>query len=412
MVQILYKQVLNLEIWHDFFLGPLALTDPLLSRYDLSGVLTLVPTAECLQTLRNLRWCFRPHAYGGFLFAQVEPVVLEDGNNGYRTQVPVTQSEQLTFWLQIYDRTFANFTNLPLESDRNLIYYFSNLTNNIQESDEATIHLFLSESLSTYAANTEYDLGQLVVQGSNTLEAIQYQSSSAETPAESAWETLPLSQYVSAADQVLRQELFLNLSVAGVSPGDITRVVLTDVNDQAIWEQEVLIPDSHSAGTPFVVPLQFLGQKPGRYRLFVDDTEIDDFVLCDPLISQDAFALVEIALNPAVVPPAFTLLQVSDRDTLIQPRTYRIRFKNRITRWRYRSERDHGFDETNPIADAFMVLDTQTYATRRPLGLRQKPASSPLNNGKRNLPFPSAALIKPVVDSDRHIIDVFSDVYL
>lgn len=412
MTQILYKQVLNLEIWHDFFLGPLALTDPLPSRYDLSGVLTLVPTAECLQLLKNLRWCFRPHSYGGFLFAQVEPVVLEDGGIGYRIQVPVIQPERLSFWLQRRDRAFANYTNLPLEGDRNSIYYFTNLTNNIQESDEATTHLFLSQPLSIYAASKEYTLGRLVVQGTNTLEAIQYQPSSAEIPAESAWETLPLSQYVSAADRVLRQGLFRKLRLTGVAPGDTVRVGLTDVNEQATWVQEVLIPDSHTAGNPFVVPLQFLGQKTGRYRLFVDDTEIDEFVLCDPLISQKAFALVEIALNPAVVPPAFTLLRVGDRDTLIQPRTYRIRFKNRVTRWRYRSERDHGFDEMNPIADAFVVLDSQTYATRRPLGLRRIPLSSPLNDGKRNLPFPSATLVKPVVDSDRHITEVFSDVHL
>jgi hypothetical protein len=408
-MQVLFKQILNLEIWHDFFLGQQDLAASLPAGYDLSGTLALVPTEDCLQVLKNLRWVFRPQAKGGVLLAQVEAIA-SNNNIRYQTRVPITRPERLTFWLQVSDRTFANFTNLPFDNPQPTIFYFSNLSNNIQTADTATPHLFLSQPLSSYATNREYLLGELVVQETNTLEAVQYQPSSATAPAESDWEFLPLSQYVSALDQVPRQGFFYSLRLTDVLPGEIIQITLTDVDKRVTFIQEVNIPDSHSIGDPLIVPLQFSGQKTGFYRLLLDGIELDSFVLCDPLISQNAFALVEITLNPSL-PTDFALLQVSDRQTLIQPKTYRIRFKNRVTRWRYHSERPHGFDPTSPIAESFVVLDPQTYATRRPLGLRQQ-IESPLNNGRRNLPPPNAASVKPVVNGDRHITDVFSDVYL
>ena len=141
-----YKNMLNLEFWHDFLLDPdqpFTLPDD----YDISGLLSLIPTSDCKQILRKLRWFLRSTPFGGTLVAyvnQVEPDIFE-------LQIPITRPERLTFWLIVQDAYFSNFTNLPLTTNRNQIYYFSNLYDSWQAET-----LFLTHPLPPYQAEEEY----------------------------------------------------------------------------------------------------------------------------------------------------------------------------------------------------------------------------------------------------------------
>ncbi|MBD2335991.1 hypothetical protein H6G64_03160 [Calothrix sp. FACHB-156] len=395
----LYKRLLNLELWHDYYLGQPDPPESLPSNYDISSTLALVPTVECLRSLRNLRWVFRPQPRGASIFAQV----VEVSPNVFKTLLKIDRPLRLTFWLLVRDRYFANFTNLPLTTTRKQIYYFSNTSGNQGQA------LFLTQPLSAYTANSEYRLGQLVSYAGKTLEALRYQATANTIPNDSDWQTLPNSQYVSELDLLPRQGLYRTYNIANANPGDRFRLMLVDVNQQATYTLEVTIPDRHTPGDDFAVNLNFAGQIPGRYQLLLNGVAVDEFVLFDPLVGKDAFALIEIAVNSNVVPTAFNLLQPNAGNTLIQPKTYVIRYKNRSTRWRYRYEKPHGFT-ADKLPD-FELIDAKTYATKRPLGLRLRPDSL-LTDGKDNpLPAPGVALIKPEIKQPSDMT-IYSDIHL
>ena len=412
-MKVLYKKILTLELWHDYYLGQPNPLPSLPNKYAISDMLALVPTQHCRQILRNLRWGFQTQPRGGNLFAAVDEALSGD----FQTVIPVDQSNRLTFWLVVRDRYFANFTNLSLTPTRKQIYYFSNLSSNKRHDT-----LFLTQPLPTYAANTEYHLGQLVNHDGNTLEALRYQDSAHPPEDRDYWKTLPGSQYVSSSDQLPRQGFSRTETLVSANPGDTFRFALTDVNHQKAFAFEFTVPDNHPPGEAIAVSLNFSQQPPGCYRLSLNGTQVDEFILLDPIVNKNVFALVEIVLNQSLVPAEFRLLEASLGETLIRPKTYVIRFKNRATRWRYKyePERPHGFclerespaeDGCDSIDPRFIVLDRLSYVTKRPIGLRQQPEQL-LNNSNKDLPAPSVALIKPETNSNQHVTSIFSDIHM
>ena len=212
-MQILYHPILKLELWHDYYMGQPELPQSLPVDYDVAAALTLIPTSDCLQTLRNLRWVPRSQPQGLTLFAEVEAVTPTDPATDYRTKVAVSRPYRLTFGLESRDRTFANFTALPLTPSRDQVFYFSNRSGNDQtytfdDGDGGTDtanYLFLSQPLAAYTPGSQYTLGELVTHGDNTLEAITFPQAAGAAPSTDDWETLSPSQYVSVQDLIPRQ---------------------------------------------------------------------------------------------------------------------------------------------------------------------------------------------------------------
>jgi hypothetical protein len=415
-MKILYKQILNLELWHDYYLGqpdsPTLATD-----YEISEILTLVPTVHCQQVLKNLRWVFRSQPWGASIFACVEKVNLGDTNTNFQSQIPVDRPYLLTFWLVVRDRYFSNYTNLPLSTPGQQIYYFSNLSANQSHA------LFLTQPLSSYTANTSYQLGELVTHDGKTLEALRNHTANGDNPDTNDWDTFPSSQYVSQLDRLPKQVLFKTYIIPRADPGEIFRFILVDANQQETWRQEVTVPENHISGEAIAVNLNFSEQVPGCYQLRLNNTQVDKFILCDPMTSSNAFALVEIVLNQNLVAPGFSLLQSQGGKTLIQSKTYVIRFKNRATHWRYRYEKPHGF--TQDELPNFELKDDKTYFSKRPQGLLRRPKGL-LTDGKNQLlPAPGVMLIKPERQIDPETdkeailpsgvadaIAIFSDIHL
>lgn len=397
-IQVLYKKILNLELWHDYFIGqpePPALPE----NYSVADWLTLVPTADCVRVLKNLRWVFRPQGQGGAVFASVDALP----PNGFQLRSPLSQPDLLTFWLVVRDRNFANFTNLPLSPPPNQIYSFSNLSGN---EDHA---LFLTRSLLKYSAGIEYRLGQLVTRSSKTLEAVQYKASASPTPAAKDWETLPGSQYVSDRDLLPYQRSARSQVIPSINPGNAFQFALLDRNGQEKFRLAGTAPANHPPGTSLTVNLNFGQQPPGSYRLTLNGSEIGEFVLANAIDAQNALGLIEIVLQPGLVSPAFALLELSGSKMLIRPKTYVIRFKNRSTRWLYRYTKPHGFQPSD--LPNFELLDDRAYVTQRPLGLRFPPIN--LKDGEDHfLPAPGVSTIEPELGSNRQVTAIFSNIYL
>lgn len=401
-MKILYKQILNLQLWHDYYLGqPDPSTLPGID-YEISSMLTLVPTAHCQRVLKNLRWIFRPQPWGASIFADVEEINSGSTRPDYQTQIPVDHPQRLTFWLVVRDRYFSNYTNLPLSTPGQQIYYFSNLSANQGHA------LFLSQPLPAYAPHTSYQLGQLVTHDGKTLEGLRNHTSVDDIPDTRDWDSFPGSQYVSSLDRLAKQVLLKTHTLSRADPGETLHFTLVDANQLETWKQKVTVPKNHTSGNAIAVNLNFSGQLPGCYQLHLNNTPVEKFILYDPMTRSDAFALVEIILNQNLVPPAFSLLQYQEGKTRIRPQTYVIRFKNRATYWRYRYEQPHGFNQ-DELPD-FQIQDEKTYFSQRPQGLRRRPQRL-LSDGKgQPLPAPGVTLIKP--ETKENAIAIFSDIHL
>lgn len=406
-MNILYKKLLNLELWHDYYLGQPNPSQPLSEDYDVSDIVAIVPTPECERILKNLRWRFRKHRSGAIVFAEVDPV----SPGIFQTKFPIDRPYQLSFWLVVRDARFANFTNLPLGSFRHLIYYVSNLSDN-QQNDT----LFLTKPLQPYHRNQFYSMGQLVTYNNQTWEAVRDRTSTTDDPSPDDWEALPASQYISQQDQVPRQGLSYPYLVPQANPGDVLRFVLINVNQQKSFEYEFTVPITHKIGEAITIPLNFFSLAPGFYKLLVQDAEVASFVLADPMTTYNVWGLVEIVLNPRLVPPAFSLLQIEQGQTLIQPRTYVLRFKNRATYWRYRYDRPHGFTPDKLQTLNLHYENDKTYFTQRPQGLLQRPNHLFTDGKDRLLPAPRVAQIQPErrldPETQKETIAIFSDIYL
>ena len=407
-MKIIYQKGLTLEIWHDFQLGqPQSLPSVLPDDYEISDHLILIPSQDCVRILRNLHWAFRPQPAGANLFVDVQ----ENSDNGastntFLTVVPVDQPHRLSFWLMANDRYFSNYTNLPLANSRQQIYYFSNQWNN-QQNDTT----FLSQPLFAYAAGESYGIGQLVRHEANTLEALRPLDGVPATPASDDWEVLPASQYVSEGDHLPRQKRYWQGKISAANSGEVVRFRVRDGNGRIAFATEITIPEDHSAGAPFPVSLDFAALYPGRYQLLQQEKVINEFIFTDFPEAQTALALIEIFLGSDSVQPKLSPTRYQNQQTILQPQTYVIRFKNRATRWRYRYQKPHGCTLAS-LPDNFTLIDDLTYATTRPLGLRQRPDPLLVDCQGNLLPSPRVAQIKPETDDNRSVAQIFSDVYL
>jgi hypothetical protein len=441
-MKLAFKPILRLEIWHDYYLDQVKGVDTLPVGYNIAEAIALIPTQECQSVLRNLRWLVRNQPYGAIVLAQIDTCdqpsrpAAELEPIGLKPVVSINTEVRLTFWMVVRDRNFTNYTNLPLDISNNHIYHFSNRSGN-QVGDR----LFLTCPLPLYEAGATYSLGQLVSYQngteSMTLEAVQHQPTASESPqlidsrglesgngsainhafsasAAGEWMPLPYSQYVSAIDVLPRQGWFYQTILPQATPETDLRFSLVNLNGRETVIPTVQVPKHHPANTPLPVNLNFTGQEPGYYQLRLNGDRLDDFVLLHPMTGRDALALVEISLSPCVVPSAFQLLD--EREYLhLRPKTYRIRFKNRATRWRYCCDRPHRFTD-DQLPPYLQILDAQTYATKYPIGLYRQPKRFLIDGNHKPLPVPDVSIIKPLIklspDGRRTITAIFSDTYL
>lgn len=352
----MHQKILDLQLWHDYYLGQTESLTTLPTGYDISNLFSLIPTAHSQQVLKNLRWLFRSQRHGASLFTEVDTNSNDEtGNAVFYTKIPVNRAYDLFFWVIVRDPYFANFTNLPLTPLRDRLYYFSNLSNNWYEKT-----LFLTQPLpsyrSFYPGDTSYRVGQLITHSGKTWEALEDLMTAGRSPNPQRWDALPASQYVSALDQYSRSEI-------------LQREILTE--------------------HPDTLSLNALPEMP------------------------HAWGLIKIKLNSNQVSPAFSLVHSEQGYTRIQPQTYVIRFKNRSTHWRYRYERPHGFKPADLNKLHFKVDATdveRTYFTQQPQGLLQKPNRFLTDARDRWLPVPSVTHIKPEIKNEKTTI--FSDIYL
>lgn len=256
-MDIIFEKLFEVKFSHNFYSN------------SISKDFKVEPSSGCSRLMKNYRIVSR-EIESGFI------VLIEFANLSAGTPV-VKLDNGVKFSFVIFSNNpfIKNFTDLALDSAPQSIYHFSNLNNNVQNSE-----LLLSAGTS--------------------------------------------EKFVSDDDLIILKPKKFYYNQASLNP--TVFIQLKDFENKIIAAKVVTIVNNELSYFVDVTPYQ-----PGRYKLFVDGSLKLDFYADDSLSSKNIFGIVDIYFS-GLVPSAYLL---SDVNGNISEKTYFIKFKKRKTIWKY-----------------------------------------------------------------------------
>ena len=413
-MKLLYNRLCEVVVRHDYLMTGLTgnLTDwP--EEYDIQQEMEFIPSPECQQVMKNHRLRFRTTPLGFEIWTQVEDSAQSVGDK--QTFMYLDPSVKLTFYIKIKNPSFVNYTNLRINGSDNVIYYFNNRTNNVHQNIS-----FLSLPLpffpTQYPGETQYLLGD-VIRHSTTMWEAEENVTSAGPPHinTSQWQQLFVqdARYVTPQDRLAIQGSAFTYSRSNPTPGEIITFRLFDLlgNEQSLGN----IPNTTQPQGSYQTSLNgydvyhtidFSSLNPGHYRLQITGSVAEpdrEFYLLDQIQNRDVFGVIELFADISTdnyrLVEHFTATPTLPVESVLRNQSYEIRFKNRVTFWRYLLQNG------SPL-----MSGTQSVQPRRPLTKRY----SQFTLGTRQLPDPSVDLIYPERNtSNPELVEaIFSEIYL
>ncbi|MGN8069872.1 hypothetical protein [Mucilaginibacter sp. 22184] len=234
---------------------------------------------------------------------------------------------QFTFFMQLNNPLFFNYTNLS-SATPGKIYYFTNRNNNVSNGKT-----FLSSKIAVYNAANTYAPGDLVSNGTG----ITYRAIGSSKPGNTFnltnanhWMVVDKNQYLTEADalkwmpsisayQFASPQASVNISVLGYDN-------IATTYTQSVFSKTIAFANPASS---FPLDLSFL--QSGKYSLTVNGIQ-QWIYINDELSDSKTFAVIDI-FNDAS-PVSCNLIDGSG--ALINPAPhYSIYFLNRATIWKY-----------------------------------------------------------------------------
>jgi hypothetical protein len=361
-------------------------------RYDIWKDLVIEPSPATRKIMDDRHIRFAPTKTGFILGIRVKSL-----NIKYFPFVD-PGNDTLTFYIQIINPAFRNYTSIRLNSTIPSQYFFSN-------ADPGSTLVFpsLSSPVNDFASGLFYEQGDLARIGGVTMEALTRTSSdqaSDWTLSNSVGVThegdrvlIPVKftysfsrdSGVNAADFILKTvDGDTVKSIHSASPGGLGRVFLD-------------FSDSLLAGQVFYI-LEVTGNN-GYHetrRIFPSDD----------LYRPSGLGVVEISYSSGN--NGFGLF---DPDGSLKPAfpVFEIRLKSRVTYWRYRSDRGIRF-KTTAKTSPYLVADNGSLKTRKPVVM----AASPLEFRDTNPAISNIYLPNPANQSLRTDPGgiIYSDIYV
>lgn len=232
---------------------------------------------------------------------------------------------QLTFFFQLNNPLFFNYTNLPFTYKSGKLYYFTNRNNNSANNKN-----FLSQPLVYDNAKT-YAPGDVVTDGAGLVfQSIKSGSGIAPSLANSDnWAVVDKNQYTSEADAVQWMP-----SISTYSFSTPQTAVLVDVfgYNTATHDYTVNVLSVQKGFTTAMLSytLDLSALQPGKYRLVVNGAEQLVYIN-DELTGRQVFAVVEI-FNDVTLAANYQFLKGTGE--FASPE-YSIYYLNRYTIWKY-----------------------------------------------------------------------------
>lgn len=306
MTETKFGKLFTLELLHKYFAD------------GVSNDFTITPSKQSQQVLNGNKIIAKQ--YGSKLFAGVQIDLL----TGKPTPVPAN-GMQLTFFLQLNNVFFFNYTNLPSPWPSGKLYYFTNRNSNVQNGKN-----FLSQFIVYDNAKT-YKPGDLATDGAGMV----YQSirtSNGITPSlanDDFWVQVDANQYMSEADALQWMPTFSTYNFTSLQPS--ATVDVWGYNAALHDYSTSLISTTIPFGKPAIsFTLDLRSLSPGKYKLRING--VDQWIyINDELSISQTFAVVEI-FNESSIAAQYKLLDGTN--ALLSP-LYTVNFLNRYTIWKY-----------------------------------------------------------------------------
>jgi hypothetical protein len=239
----------------------------------------------------------------------------------------IDEGAQFTFFIELNNPLFFNFTNLS-NSAPGKVYYFTNRNNNISNGKT-----FLSAPILAYNAANTYKPGDLALYTTGTV----YRAIGSSNPAHSFdlshtdhWMAVDKNRYLSENDAL---QWLPSLSAYQLSaPQSSANIVVLGYNTTTATYNKPLITETLTFANPvssFTLDLSSL--QPGKYSLTINGKQ-QWIYINDELSGRKTFAVIDIFNDAA---PASCKL-VDGSGALINPAPkYSICFLSRATIWKY-----------------------------------------------------------------------------
>lgn len=340
-VTIKYKSIFELDILHHYFLSGgtsnlefSAMSDSQkaaqLKKYQLSDFLELRPDSRTKNLMRGLKQIFVPTNKGAIVTNSV------DEND--EPSIEIEEGTTWTFALILKDKDFGNYTALrtkpsfdasnPSRNNVRRLLYFSNTSAGLSSPS-------LCQEMEVFdqAERLNYQMNDLVTRNSNMFEATQNSpAGSSPSNPNADWQQIEREFYATHADEIRWRSNVFNYQY--LNPDVWTRFELRDT------ENNVLFTDhAQSSAENMLYPINMSSYKPGKYLLEISDTngvEQQHFYYHPEFQSESLLAIIEMS-HRTDIPGAFRIIRNTGE---VKGKAFEVRFKNRLTHWRYKSSVD------------------------------------------------------------------------
>lgn len=311
MIASKYGILFTVELLHKFFADQLC--------RDFS----IVPSAQTKEVLAGHKIIAKQ--YDNRLYAGVQT----DGT-GKPFVIP-EEGMQLSFFVQLNNPLFFNYTNLPFAYTPGKLYYFTNRNTNGSNNKN-----FLSIG-NAYNASVTYKPGDLAINASGTVFESIRTSTGVAPPADGVasdfWMQVdaPASRnrYMSEADAL--QWLPFKSTYRFASPQSSASLQVHGYNAAAGDYSSLVLSQTISFSKPanaFTLDLSALPT--GKYRLAVNGTAQAVYLSDEPGV-VNAFAVIDIFCEATLA----TGYQLLDGSSQLKSPLYSVYFLNRATIWKY-----------------------------------------------------------------------------
>lgn len=334
-VTITYNKLFEVKILHHFFLNKGeavfdSMTDEdkalTMLNYDVRDFFDIFPTPECQKALSSHNCVFKATSQGIIIGIRAESDYQDPSN--IIPFIPFADDQVFTFVIQLKDMGFMNYTALSFTGNSGKMYMFSNLVSGSPKSFP-----FITSNPPVYEADTEYYPGDMLGNDPDNLSTLYTALNKSSNPvtntddwiAEALADNVPLN-YANLNDQhsVIRGMLLYKVSVADATPSITVKTASGIIINPEI---NILVGEYRT------VQVDMRGFPDGFYSIHFESADPpydDDIAFYLFQQRSNPFGIISLALQSDN--PDYSMI---DGNGFLRSPVYELRFRNRLTYWRY-----------------------------------------------------------------------------
>ena len=345
-----YEILFIVEVLNDYFAG--------LDCADLN----IIPTDDTAKVLRGQQLLYKTVDNKFVILVKIDP-------NSGTPVINLDPGTRLRFYISVNNPDFINYTNInyaPLSSGK---YYFTNINQNKQVP-----YLYLTSTVAPYNNPNTYSIGDLAVDGGNTVYEAILGSSNADKHALSDnthWLKKGIAQYVNGRDTlILTGSNYLPVATAAAS----FVINIYDLNTVTnIYDGLALNQTQNFAAPQQPTTVDLTGLAVGKYRVSING--VDSYIyLDDAATSKNILGVMEI-FNHLPAANDFSLFDGSGKS---RQNKFTVRFPNRSAIWKYiaRTNDVTAVKDTAAVYTFSTTMGTNIFLSNVPIPFRDQPITT------------------------------------